>query len=144
MDEIMMASEQVKAKYPAVTAWSFGDSPEMMDELAALVASGKKTATCGSVAGCAEDECFPVIGAYALVEDSQGHAVCVIRITAVHLLRFEDVSAELAAKEGEGDLSLAYWQTEHQRFFEREGTFSATMELVFQEFEVVELMTRSV
>ncbi|ERK05833.1 hypothetical protein L579_3136 [Pantoea sp. AS-PWVM4] len=115
-----------------------------MDELAALVASGKKTATCGSVAGCAEDECFPVIGAYALVEDSQGHAVCVIRITAVHLLRFEDVSAELAAKEGEGDLSLAYWQTEHQRFFEREGTFSATMELVFQEFEVVELMTRSV
>lgn len=127
MDEIMMTLEQVRANYPAASAWSFGDSPEMMDELAALVASGRKTATCGSMAGCVEDNCFPVIGAFALVEDSQGDAVCVIRVTAIHLLRFADVTAALAAKEGEGDLSLAYWQTEHQRFFEREGTFSATM-----------------
>ena len=96
------------------------------------------------MAGCTEDGCFPVIGDFALVEDSQGHAICVIHVTAIHLLRFSDVTAELAAKEGEGDLSLANWQTEHQRFFEREGTFSATMELIFQEFEVVEQITRSV
>jgi hypothetical protein len=30
---------------------------------------------------------------------------------------------EMAMLEGEGDLSLEYWQQEHQRFFQREGYF---------------------
>lgn len=44
----------------------------------------------------------------------------------------------MARQEGEGDLSLAYWQKEHQRFFKREGTWSADMELVFEEFALIE------
>lgn len=53
---------------------------------------------------------------------------------------FCDVTAELARKEGEGDLSLEYWQREHQRFFTREGHFSEDMELIMEEFEVVEVL----
>ncbi|AGJ88174.1 hypothetical protein RORB6_17465 [Raoultella ornithinolytica B6] len=30
-------------KYPQAFCWSFGDSPEMADELASLVIAGKKT-----------------------------------------------------------------------------------------------------
>ena len=44
-----------------------------------------------------------------------------------------------ARKEGEGDLSLEYWQKEHQRFF-TEGHFSEDMELIAEEFEVVEVL----
>ncbi|CDG98527.1 hypothetical protein XBP1_330035 [Xenorhabdus bovienii str. puntauvense] len=44
----------------------------------------------------------------------------------------------LEKKEGEGDLSLSYWRKEHQNFFEREGTYSENMELVFEEFELIE------
>lgn len=49
------------------------------------------------------------------------------------LLRF-------ARKEGEGDLSLEYWQKEHQRFFTSEGHFSEDMELIAEEFEVTEVL----
>jgi uncharacterized protein YhfF len=31
-------------KYPSAFCWSFGDSPELADELAALVVAGKKRA----------------------------------------------------------------------------------------------------
>lgn len=51
-----------------------------------------------------------------------------------------DVNEEFARKEGEGDLSLEYWQKEHQRFFIREGHFSEDMELIAEEFEVVEVL----
>jgi uncharacterized protein YhfF len=35
----------------------------------------------------------------------------VIRTLSLRLIRFNEMSAELAALEGEGDLSLAYWQS---------------------------------
>ena len=40
----------------------------------------------------------------------------------------------------EGDLSLEYWQREHQRFFTCEGYFSDDMELIMEEFEVVDVL----
>lgn len=49
------------------------------------------------------------------------------------------MTAELAAREGEGDLSLAYWQQGHQAFFEREGTWSPEMELIYEEFALIEV-----
>ena len=45
-----------------------------------------------------------------------------------------------ASKEGEGDLSLEYWKEGHKRYFEREGTYSEEMELVFEEFELTEIL----
>ena len=70
--------------------------------------------------------------------DGQGKAACVIRTLTLRLIRFNEMSPELAALEGEGDLSLAYWQSAHQAFFEREGTWTPDMELIFEEFAVVE------
>ena len=69
-----------------------------------------------SLAGCIEDNAFPMIGEYKIVENSRGEPVCVIRVIGLHLLRFSDVTVELARKEGEGDLSLEYWRNEHRRF----------------------------
>ncbi|EEJ5958670.1 ASCH domain-containing protein, partial [Salmonella enterica] len=54
-------------------------------------------------------------------------------------IRFNEMSADLAALEGEGDLSLAYWQAAHRAFFEREGNWSPEMELVYEEFAVLEI-----
>ena len=58
----------------------------------------------------------------------------------MRLVRFCDVTEEFARKEGEGDLSLEYWQTEHQRFFTCTGHFSDDMELITEEFEVIEVL----
>ncbi|TYD05912.1 ASCH domain-containing protein [Enterobacter sp. Z1] len=127
-------------KYPGANAWQMGDSPELASELADLIKKGIKTASCGSFASYQQEEPAPKIGSYNIILDGQSIPVCVIRLVSMQLVRFCDVTEEFARKEGEGDLSLEYWQKEHQRFFTREGYFSEEMELITEEFEVVELL----
>ncbi|HAT1648707.1 TPA: ASCH domain-containing protein [Raoultella planticola] len=126
-------------KYPQAFCWSFGDSPEMADELVSLVIAGKKCATCCSFASYQADERPVTPGAVHIVLNGTGEAACVIRTLSLRLIRFNEMSAELAALEGEGDLSLAHWQQDHQAFFTREGSWSPDMELVFEEFAVIEV-----
>ncbi|MFO6300017.1 ASCH domain-containing protein [Rahnella selenatireducens] len=136
----MCAVGELKMKYPSANAWQFGDSPELANELADLIIKGIKTASCGSFATYQQEEYAPRIGSYNIILDSQDVPVCVIRLVSMRLVRFCDVTADFARKEGEGDLSLEYWQNEHQKFFTREGYFSDEMELIAEEFEVVEVL----
>lgn len=136
----MAAVEELKVKYPGANAWQMGDSPELASELADLIKKGIKTASCGSFASYQQEEPAPKIGSYNIILDGQSIPVCVIRLVSMRLVRFCDVTEEFARKEGEGDLSLEYWQKEHQRFFTREGYFAEEMELITEEFEVVELL----
>ncbi|WP_019212741.1 ASCH domain-containing protein [Yersinia massiliensis] len=133
-----MNNKIIAQRYPDTLQWAFGDSPEMADELAQLVISGAKTATCGSYTAY-KSEASPGIGDHNVVLNSRNEPVCVIQTVALTLVRFCDVTAEMAAKEGEGDKSLAYWQKEHQAFFTREGDFSPEMLLVFEEFKLIEI-----
>jgi uncharacterized protein YhfF len=135
---MMSTLEQLKAKYPGAQAWQIGDSPALADELATLVASGIKTASCGSFACWQAEDPAPKLGSYNIILNGQDEPVCVIRIISLRLTRFCDVTDAFARKEGEGDLSLEYWRKEHQRFFSAAGIFSEEMELVAEEFEVVE------
>ena len=66
--------------------------------------------------------------------------MCVIRTLRMQVIRFSEMTSELASKEGEGDLSLEYWNEGHKRYFEREGTYSEEMELIFEEFELTEIL----
>ena len=136
----MAAVEELKVKYPGANAWQMGDSPELASELADLIKKGIKTASCGSFASYQQEEPAPKIGSYNIILDGQSIPICVIRLVSMRLVRFCDVTEEFARKEGEGDLSLEYWQKEPQRFFTREGYFSEEMELITEEFEVVELL----
>lgn len=134
--------EMLKKKYPSAISWSFGDNAQLVDELAVLVAEGKKTATCSSLSGFFSDSTIPVIGGFSIILNSQNEPVCVIRTRSLQLIRFNEVTEEQANKEGEGDLSLAYWQDGHKTFFTLEGHFSEDMELVFEEFELIEVCKR--
>lgn len=127
-------------KYPGAQAWAFGDSPEMANALAALVVKGVKTATCCSLASFNADDATPGPGSYHIILNGQGAPVCVIRIVSLRLMRFSEVTEAFARKEGEGDLSLDYWREEHKAFFTREGVYADDMELVAEEFVVVEVM----
>ena len=117
-----------------------GDSPELASQLADLIKKGIKTASCGSLASYQQEEPAPKIGSYNIILDGQNVLVCVTRLVSMRLGRFCDVTEAFARKEGEGDLSLVYWQKEHQRFFTREGHFSDDMELIAEEFEVIEVL----
>lgn len=136
----MSTIDNLKTQYPGAIAWAFGDSPELANELAELVRKGIKTASCGSLVSWQNEENPPSIGSYSIILDGQGKPVCVIRLFALRLVRFCDVTEEHARKEGEGDLSLRYWQQAHHEFFQREGSFSETMELVAEEFELIEVL----
>ncbi|RZN37712.1 ASCH domain-containing protein [Escherichia sp. E2593] len=133
----MSIEENISQKYPHASCCTFGDSAALADHLATLIATGVKTASCGSLAGCIEDNAFPMIGEYKIVQNSAGEPVCVIRIIGLYLLRFSDVTEEFARKEGEGDLSLKYWRNEHRRFFEAEGSYSPEMDVIFEEYALI-------
>lgn len=136
----MRTVDDVKMKYSGASAWQMGDSPELANALADLIIRGLKTASCGSLASYQQEEFAPRMGSYNIILNGEDEPVCVIRLVSMQLVRFCDVTAEYARKEGEGDLSLAYWRKEHQRFFTREGYFSEDMELIAEEFEVVEVL----
>lgn len=136
----MAAVDELKAKYPGANAWQVGDSPALANELANLIKKGIKTASCESFTSYQQEETAPKVGSYNIILDGQNVPVCVIRLVSMQLVRFCDVTEAFARKEGEGDLSLEYWQKEHRRFFMREGHFSEDMELIAEEFVVVDVL----
>ena len=124
-------------------AWSFGDSPEMADRLGNFVKSGVKTATCCSLESLElSDEPVPKVGAFSIILDGRGEPLCIIETKGVEVKPYNEVGADFAHAEGEGDRTLEYWRDAHKRFFTREGagedsSFDETMPLVCERFELV-------
>jgi len=99
---------------------SFGDSGELADELGALIVSGVKTATCSSV--CEWEHtggAIPREGLMTIVIDGSGAPMCIIETLAVEIMAYQDVTAEIAYAEGEGDRTLEYWRRVHWEYFSR-------------------------
>lgn len=121
----------------------FGDSEQLADELAALVLSGVKRATAGSVWSYeAEGKRLPAPGDLSIVTSWAGQPLCVIETSSVVVLPFNQVSAEFAAIEGEGDGSLEFWRKAHLDYFEREchaasKVFTEDMLISCEQFRVV-------
>ena len=87
---------------------AFGDTPQMADELLALVLEGKKTATCSALRDhAAEGRPVPKVGERWVVLDGRGRPACVAETSEVVIKRFDEVDAAFAWDEGEGDRSLA-------------------------------------
>ena len=102
-------------------AFHFDDNEPSANELAALVLQGRKRATAALLwAHERENKPAPRPGDLSIVTDFAGNAVCVIETVRVDIVAFDEVSAEFAATEGEGDGSLAYWRRAHDEFFGRE------------------------
>ena len=103
-------------------AWGFGDSAEMMTDLALLVRDGPKRATASLQSDYGPDEPMPQAADLSIILDGRGDPVCVIRNTHVEVRPFGEVDEDFAWTEGEGDRSLAYWRDEHRRFFGATGS----------------------
>lgn len=121
----------------------WGDGPEMADELGALIAAGTKTATCSALWEWeAEGESPPETGAVTIVLDGSGSPLCIVETVEVTVRRYNEVTADFAREEGEGDLSLEYWREAHRQFFTRTlpkvgRGFSEDMPLVCERFRVI-------
>ncbi len=125
------------------SAWGFGDSPAMADALGQLVQQGSKTATASLVWEYEHDQQpMPTVGDMSIILDSSEKPLCVIETTELRILPYNEVDAEFAFAEGEGDRSLEYWREAHWRFFSRScqrigREISETMPILCERFRVV-------
>ena len=100
---------------------SFGDSPELSDELLSLIRAGRKRAGTSLMwAHEAEGEAVPQVGDIELVVDHRKELALVTQVTRVEVKPYREVDSAYAAIEGEGDGSLEYWREAHWAFFSRE------------------------
>lgn len=118
--EYLDSLDEDAPKPDSYTEFGFGDTPEMADELGALVESGVKTGTASLAWEYNHDgEPIPRPGEHSIVLDGQGEPLCIIETTRVYIEPFDQVDAEHAAAEGEGDRSLEYWREGHWSYFTR-------------------------
>lgn len=109
--------------------WTFDN-----DELFDLVACGKKHGTCSLYSN---DDSLSRVGDINIIYNSKNEQIK-IRIKNVRKCRFCDVDEDWAKTEGEGNLSLQYWQRVHKEFFcNTKPDFTDTDMLELNEFEVL-------
>lgn len=123
-------------------AWSFGATPEVADRLLDLVLAGTKTATASALWDYeAADERVPEVGDVSIVLDGAGRPRALIKTTAVAVVPFDEVDAEHAHLEGEGDRTLESWREGHRGYFtdhaEHDRGFDPRMPIVLERFELV-------
>ena len=125
------------------TAFAFGGEPALADELDALVIAGSKRATTSlAVEYTSLNLPPPSVGDLSIILAGDGLPCAIIERTQVTTVAFDEVDAEYAAVEGEGDGSLAFWRAAHERYFTgvcaRLGEhFDARTPVLCQVFQVV-------
>ena len=91
------------------------------DKLAALVKTGKKTATSsGFELYTIEQDPLPNAGVYNIILNRADKPVALTFADNVFVTPFMKVTADIAKREGEDDQSLASWREVHQAFFSQE------------------------
>ena len=124
-------------------AEKWGDYRELAEELGALIAAGTKTAACSSMWEWeAEGNPIPEVGLITIVLDWEGAPLCIIETVEVEIKPYNQVDAQFAYEEGEGDRSIQYWREAHWRYFSRTLAKigrepSEDMPLVCERFRVI-------
>ena len=127
----------------ASDAFAFAGGGELGDELLALVLSSTKQATASlPIEYTATNESLPSAGDLSIILDSKGNPGAIIERTSVKIVHFQDVTAEFAAREGEGDRSLHYWREAHTWYFSKVceqlgGKLESTTEVLCQELMLI-------
>lgn len=139
-------------------AWSFGSTPEEADRILALVLSGAKTATTSPLSDYQPDDPaesdlaadpdadsgesahqpLPEVGSLSILLDGSGHPRALVQTTAVSVVPFDQVDADHALAEGEGDGTLEQWRQVHREAFGADGRpVDGDLPVVLERFEVL-------
>jgi uncharacterized protein YhfF len=121
----------------------FGSSPEMGDELLALMLEGPKRATAYLLRDVeVGGEKMSRVGGHVVVLDGAERPRAIWRTRTVDVKPLDQVDSAFAWDEGEGDRTRADWLAMHVRYFaaraKAEGfTFDKSMQAVFERFTLV-------
>jgi len=103
-----------KTEIQRMEGWTFGDSPQMADDLARQASEGKNLGNCFL---WSETILIPKMGDRSYIKDSEGRPICVVEVSDVHILPFADVTQAFANVEGYK--TIEEWQKVHRSFFIR-------------------------
>ncbi|MFW2512503.1 ASCH domain-containing protein [Demequina sp. SO4-13] len=123
-------------------AWAFGATPAHADSLLALVLDGAKTGTASSLWDYEPSgEPLPQEGELSIILDGAGIPRALIETTKIRIVPFDQVDADHARAEGEGDRTLAYWRAVHERYWrehsENPRGFEPDMPVVCERFRLL-------
>ena len=136
MDQVLGGSPEDVVPPPS---WSYGDDDEAQ-ELLTRVLDGRKTATALAVAELEQVGLeVPRVGDLSIVVDGAGDPRALLRTTEVSIVPFDQVTAEQARAEAEGDGSLEVWQSRHEESWRRVlgEAFSPSLDVMLERFELV-------
>ncbi|MBY8119330.1 ASCH domain-containing protein [Vibrio fluvialis] len=144
LDEYLATlSSSQKEAIPQVSAEYFCADEYNANECARLINDDVKRASCSLKAGYdADSEPLPEVGRITVVLNWQQEPVCIIRLNKVEVMPFNQISAEFAALEGEGDGTYAWWRVAHIDFFTQYAqevgvAFDEESDIVLEYFEKV-------
>ena len=102
-------------------SYYFCSDEESANNLASLVVLGEKRATASLLWSYeADNEPLPEVGQLSVITNWDGEPQCIVEVTDVEIKPYNEVTAEFAFIEGEGDKSLEYWRRVHWEFFSTE------------------------
>lgn len=135
-----LSSGATCSDYEVVT---FGDSPEMADQLGELILNGPKRASAGLYLDFENDlGSLPKVGGYVVVINGNALPLCIFQTTEVRIGPLSSVDETFAWDEGEGDRTCVWWLAAHTEFFQRRAEmegfkFTTDIKTVFERFKVV-------
>ncbi|WP_220034125.1 ASCH domain-containing protein [Curtobacterium sp. MCLR17_043] len=144
LDDFWTARRSERPSLPEAVpeAWSFGATPEQADGLLQLVLDGVKVGTASSLWDYeATGDPLPAADEVSIVTDGSGAPRAVIETTAVRVVPFDQVDADHAWAEGEGDRTLDHWRRVHEAFWrthsENPRGFAPDMPVVCERFRLL-------
>jgi len=105
----------------AADSYYFCSDEDSANHLADLVVQGEKRATASLLWSYeADNDPLPEVGQLSVITNWEGEPQCIVGVTEVEIKPYNEVTAEFAFIEGEGDKSLEYWRRVHWEFFSTE------------------------
>ncbi len=124
-------------------SYYFCADEESANHCADLVLMGEKRATASLLWSYEPDnEPLPEVGQLSVITNWDGEPQCIVEVTSVEIMPFNEVPPEFAYEEGEGDKSLEFWRRVHWKFFSMECVEIGkspieNMPVVLEKFKVV-------
>jgi len=121
----------------------FCDNEKDANDCAKLVVKNIKQATAPSLWSFEiNNEKLPKKGDLNIITNWNKVPQAIILTTKIELIKFSEITAKFAQREGEGDKSLAYWKKVHKAYYKREmqghkEEFSKDMIIVCQYFDTI-------
>ena len=131
--------QQIIDENPEAETFRYGDSERLSREILALVRSGQKTATVEAMRvyrGKGADA-LPEVGRRDVALEWDGRPAVMVETVAVSVRRFDGMDGDFVALQGEFR-DLDHWRKVYRAYFARSGGFSEDMEILCEEFRVVE------